>query len=139
MPRLRSSSAAAAASPSSPTGAADAPDEDAELDQTVVLLTDLPDAVRRCRQAEVIRKLAELMPGLRNAIKADKGVEDDAKKASIKLNGDVPLPTKTDARRASPPVRGAHSGLEPPTALQWLMQCITGEFASQSDPHVSHT
>ena len=127
---MASASASAVASPSSPSSppsAADASEDDADLDEKDVALGDLPDAVRRCRKVEVIRRLAKFMPGLRNALKADKDAEE---KASINCKGDVPPPNKSDARRASPPVRGAHSGLQPPTALQWLLQCITGESAT---------
>jgi hypothetical protein len=93
-----------------------------KLDSTV-REDDLPEVVLRSERRDVIRKLAELMPGLRQALSDTRDAERKRVDAEAEAEAEA---------TSSPPVRGARSGLEPPTLLQWLMQLLmVGHYWSE--------
>ena len=84
---------------------------------------DLPATVLGSGKKGLILRLAALMPGVRQAL-------EDARKEEIAGAGAAVAGDAEPA--ASPPVRGLRSGLEPPTAMQYLQQVLSlGHYWSE--------
>ena len=106
-------------------GDSDADDSEEGLVLPAALVRNHPKAV-----VDLIEELAREIPGLKNALKADA----DAEFREPAILGGVPAegtlggtdPVNRQKVKVSPPVRGAHSELDPVTSLQWAQQCLTG-------------